>query len=325
MKGSERPVVYDPNTPMPTPLILDLLVALLCTALAFLAAVWASATPGMPAAPAREAAVEAGEAARGHSRARALLTRRFDRSVATGFLLTVSLGFVFAAGLVLGLLALLVRTQPALNRGDRSIAAWGYHHRTPFSTHGLNAITQLGNIKVVLVLAVTVAAVDLFRTRNRWSGLFLVVVLVGMELLSTGVKDLVSRTRPTFVPAAAHLGPSFPSGHSATAAAFWAAAALILGRGLARRGRRALAAAAVGVAVAVAASRVLLDLHWTSDVVGGLALGWGWFALCALVFGGRLLRPTAAVDTAAAAASAPPSVPTAPAGRGSSAAAGRLP
>jgi len=40
-------------------------------------------------------------------------------------------------------------------------------------------------------------------------------------------------------------------------------------------------------------------------VVGGLALGWAWFALCAVAFGGRLLRPTAAVDTAAAAAAAP--------------------
>jgi undecaprenyl-diphosphatase len=123
-----------------------------------------------------------------------------------------------------------------------------------------------------------------------------------MELIATGVMDLVERSRPALVSEAAHLGPSFPSGHSSTAAAFYAAAALVLGRRLAPGGRRLLATAAVGVAVAVAASRVLLDLHWLSDVVGGLALGWGWFAVCAVVFGGRLLRPTAAVDSASAAA-----------------------
>jgi hypothetical protein len=44
---------------------------------------------------------------------------------------------------------------------------------------------------------------------------------------------------------------------------------------------------------------VLLGLHWLSDVVGGLALGWAWFALAAVVFGGRLLIPTAAADVAA--------------------------
>jgi undecaprenyl-diphosphatase len=46
----------------------------------------------------------------------------------------------------------------------------------------------------------------------------------------------------------------------------------------------------VGLAVAVAASRVLLAVHWTTDVIAGIALGWAWFALCAVAFGGRLLR-----------------------------------
>ena len=33
---------------------------------------------------------------------------------------------------------------------------------------------------------------------------------------------------------------------------------------------------------------MLLDVHWLSDVVAGLALGWAWFAVCAIAFGGRL-------------------------------------
>ena len=63
--------------------------------------------------------------------------------------------------------------------------------------------------------------------------------------------------------------------------------------------RNVLAGAAVGIAVAVACSRVLLDLHWLSDVVAGLALGWGWFAVCAVAFGGWLLRFGAPVEEAA--------------------------
>ena len=35
---------------------------------------------------------------------------------------------------------------------------------------------------------------------------------------------------------------------------------------------------------------MLLDLHWLSDVVAGLAVGWAWFAVCSIAFGGRLLR-----------------------------------
>jgi membrane-associated phospholipid phosphatase len=65
-----------------------------------------------------------------------------------------------------------------------------------------------------------------------------------------------------------------------------------------------LAGIAVGVAVAVAATRVLLDVHWLSDVIAGLALGWGWFAVCAIAFGGRILRFGAAAETAARTADA---------------------
>jgi undecaprenyl-diphosphatase len=64
-----------------------------------------------------------------------------------------------------------------------------------------------------------------------------------------------------------------------------------------------LAGLAVGFAVAVACSRVLLDVHWLSDVIAGLALGWGWFALCAAAFGGWMLRLGAPVEQAQADAS----------------------
>ena len=107
--------------------------------------------------------------------------------------------------------------------------------------------------------------------------------------MTNTVKQIVARARPAIDPVAATLGPSFPSGHSSTAAAFFAALALLAGRRRTARTRAALVGVAVGIAVAVACSRVMLDLHWTSDVIAGLALGWGWFAACAIAFGGWLL------------------------------------
>ena len=44
---------------------------------------------------------------------------------------------------------------------------------------------------------------------------------------------------------------------------------------------------------------MLLDVHWLSDVIAGVALGLAWFSICAVAFGGRLLRFGAAADEAA--------------------------
>jgi membrane-associated phospholipid phosphatase len=127
---------------------------------------------------------------------------------------------------------------------------------------------------------------------------FLITATVGQTLMSNLVKELVDRVRPTANPIAHTLGPSFPSGHTTGAAACFAAFALVLGRGRSRNVQSLLAGAAVFIAVAVAASRVLLGVHWLTDVIGGLALGWGWFALCSIAFGGRLLRLGAPIEAA---------------------------
>jgi undecaprenyl-diphosphatase len=284
------------------PLIVDLFAALAAGFLALLAARWYAASGAAPARPTEEAARAVGQAVKPHRRARTLLARRLDREVASGLLLTIALAVVVGGGLVLGVLAALVRRAAVIRHVDNAVAAWGFTHRTSASTSGLHVITEFGDIRIVAALAVLVALADVHRPfgRGRWAFAFLVVVLGGMELAQLGIKGLVDRIRPTLVPAATGLGPSFPSGHSATAAAFYAAAALIVGRRLTRPARQVAAAGAVAIAVGVAASRVFLDLHWLSDVIGGLALGWAWFALCAVVFGGRLLFPTAAADTAAA-------------------------
>ena len=286
-------------------LLADLIAAFATGLLALVAARRYARSTAMPERPTEEVARVAAEAVREHTRLEQFVGRRLDPSVATGMLLTLALAVTLVGGLVLGILAVLVHRVVAVQDVDNSVAAWAYVHRGPASTSGLKAITDLGSIRIVLVVAVVLALFEAIRHRNGWSFLFLLVVLAGMEATMLGVKELVGRLRPALDPAATQLGPSFPSGHSATAAAFYAAAALIIGRSLKRPARQFVIAAAVAIAVAVATSRILLDLHWLSDVVGGLSLGWAWFALCAVIFGGQLLRPTAAADLASAEAGAP--------------------
>ena len=214
-------------------------------------------------------------------------TRRADSESVTGIALAVALAIVLCGGLVLAVFAFLVRSDTGLVRLDRSVADWGQRHASPLTDHVLNAITFVGQPVSIGMLAALVALAETIRTRNRWIAPFMLLVIAGTGLLTTTVKELADRARPAFNPIAETLGPSFPSGHSSWSAAFLAATALILSRNRGPHMRAALAGAAAGLAVSVAATRVLLAMHWLSDVIAGLALGWAWFAVCAIAFGGR--------------------------------------
>ena len=217
-------------------------------------------------------------------------------------MLCAALAFILASGILVGVLALLVRENSGLLSIDRSAATWSHDHASALVTSSLNLVTDLGATWTVVVLALILGTIEHLRTRNPWIAPFLVVLLAGEGLLTLSVKNVVDRVRPALNPAAHTLGPSFPSGHSAIAAAFYAGAALLFGRHMRQTGRAVLAALAAAIAVGVAASRVLLDFHWLSDVLAGLALGWSWFLVCAIAFGGTLLRYGAAVETVSQAA-----------------------
>ncbi|MDX6633857.1 MAG: hypothetical protein QOF06_60 [Solirubrobacterales bacterium] len=276
-----------------------LLLLLIATAAGLAAAFLTRLYPGPKGAPAVvEAAREAGQHATGPAGQRAARAARLDPEKATGLALTLALVAIIAGGAVLALLAVVVRSTDVLAGLDSSVAEWGDRHASAWSHDALTLVTYLGETWTVVVVAVAIAAVEIARTRNRWVVPFLLTVILGDKLLTEAIKQLVDRARPAIESVAATLGPSFPSGHTSTAAASWAAFALVAGRWWGRRAWPALAGLAVGIAVGVAVSRVLLDVHWLTDVLGGLALGWAWFAVCAIAFGGRLLSFGASAQAA---------------------------
>jgi undecaprenyl-diphosphatase len=202
------------------------------------------------------------------------------------------------AGAAVGLLFYLLRTHPRLAAIDLSVARWAAEHATTISTAFLKAVTQLGSTIIVVVVGVIVGLGVSLRTRRVAPALFMLIVLAGNSAIVNLIKVLVGRTRPTISVLTGFTGNSFPSGHSAAAAACWGAVALLVARNWSHSGRAAAYGSAAAVAVAVACSRVFLGVHWLSDVIAGLAVGWGWLALCSIAFGGRLLEFGAPVEVA---------------------------
>jgi undecaprenyl-diphosphatase len=283
------------------PFVLLLLVALGIGALITVVAAHYPHTAGF-SQPSDRVATEIGHVIAHHTRVRRVhrfLRARLDPETATGIALSVGLLLILLAGLLIGTLAYLVRSSPRLADLDRSVGQWGVDHSQTWSTDALELMTLLGDKKVIVVLALVVAAVEYIRRPSHWVLPFLAIVIVGEVLLTNGIKDVLDRVRPEFNPIAETLGPSFPSGHSAGAAAFFGAAALLMSRGRTPQQRALVFGIAAGIAAAVACSRVMLGVHWLSDVIAGVLFGWAWFSACSIAFGGRLLHFGAPAEKAA--------------------------
>lgn len=224
-----------------------------------------------------------------HPRLAAILRSRMDASTAAGLALTVAFGLVIGGAVVVGALLVMVQHNAGLARWDLSAARWGGSHATTGSTNFLRDVSWLGGTPVPVAIALATAIYVYARTRRPVVIGFLVVAVGGQWLVSNVTKVIVDRSRPDIHQLTGFSGSSFPSGHATTSAATFAAVALLLGIGKPRRTKILLAAGAAAIAAAVATSRVLLGVHWMTDVLAGLALGWAWFALSSIAFGGRLL------------------------------------
>jgi undecaprenyl-diphosphatase len=236
------------------------------------------------------------------------LRRHFDPKTETGVALIVATVVVIAVVAGIGVVIAMIRSKTGLERYDIRLAQYGADHATTWSTNAMRSISRLGSTPVVVALALIAMVIEMVRKPSRSLALFVALVVVGQFALSNGIKYIVERARPDISRLTGFAGTSFPSGHSTAAAACYAAIALILTRHRSRRTKIAGASIAAGLAVTIAATRVFLGVHWFTDVLAGLLLGWGWFTVCSIAFGGRLLTWGQPAATAEAVAEVSPGV-----------------
>ena len=239
-------------------------------------------------------------AVRRHPRARRLLRSRFDPASETGLLLTAALAGAIVALTGVGLLARMIHSGSGLASYDLAFARWGGGHATKASTRGLQLVSLLGGYPVLIGLSIVVAGLEYRRGAGNAVVAMLALVVGGQFAVVSLVKAFVNRPRPDILRLTGFSGASFPSGHAAAATAAFAAYSLLLGRRRSPAVKAALAGAAAAVATAVASTRVLLGVHWFTDVLAGVAVGWVWFTVISIAFGGRILRFGAPVAQAEA-------------------------
>ncbi|WP_426564418.1 phosphatase PAP2 family protein [Angustibacter sp. McL0619] len=193
-------------------------------------------------------------------------------------------------------LALLIRDQSgAVVRFDQrvvqSTTGWAIRHEV------LADIAEVGGYVLhpfVFRFAVLVAAILLWRNGARTAALWVASTMLVGTLLGVALKAAVSRARPVLdQPVSFASGFSFPSGHALNAALGCSLLVVLLWRPAGRRRHRVvLVAVAVVLTLLTGLDRLVLGVHFPSDVVAGWLVG-GLVVAASWVAFGPVLRQRA--------------------------------
>src|SRR6266487_2112419 len=154
---------------------------------------------------------------------------------------------------------------------DDAVRTWVLSHQVAGVVGAFRLITRAGSANVLTVLAVAMAA-WLWRSRGRHIAAVLVTAPAVATALFVGFKDLFGRVRPAGAVPLHLVSYSFPSGHATASTAVLVSLCYILARDGLLSHEVALVLGFLGPLL-VGLSRIYLDVHWTTAVLGGWGLG----------------------------------------------------
>lgn len=190
--------------------------------------------------------------------------------------------FVVAGGAVAAFIELADEIGPSeeIGRFDVALSAALGERLSSDVLYAFSVITRLGDFEFLLILSALVALVLLAQRRWMLAAAWVIATASG-GALSRLLKQLFARDRPFHEHGfAAETSFSFPSGHASGSMLVYGLLAYLI----VRHSRPALhiptALAACILIIFVGSSRVLLQVHYLSDVIAGYAMSAAWAALC---------------------------------------------
>lgn len=174
-------------------------------------------------------------------------------------------------------LAVLWQIIPSWHRFDVTWLGRIHTHTSAPLADALSVIGYGGSQFVAIPLSIGIAGY-LWHQRQRTRALLWMAAYFGGQLVVFLLKLSIDRVRPS-APGLLERSFSFPSGHAFTATFLFGGIVLLGWHRWTHGARWLLVLIASGWALAVGWSRLVLRVHYPTDVLGGFALGIAWLAL----------------------------------------------
>ncbi|MBC7455647.1 MAG: phosphatase PAP2 family protein [Massilia sp.] len=215
------------------------------------------------------------------SRLQRFVAARLSPEGAAGLHLTLGVALMLAAAWLFGGIAEDVVSGARITQLDVALAHYLHQHANAALTAFMLLVTHWHGMIGTGVMALMLAAYFYWRRARYWL-LTVVVVVPGGMALNVLLKYVFQRARPSFdAPLLTLTSYSFPSGHTLNAVMLYG----LLGSWLVLRHRRAgtralIVAGACAMVALVGLSRMVLGVHYLSDVLAATAEGCAWLAVC---------------------------------------------
>lgn len=186
--------------------------------------------------------------------------------------------------LFVSLLLIVILVLVVLIYGRNSFDQYVFKHIAPhitkIRTWIMIRISLLANHFFLVPIVVALIAIFLFK-KNKWMAIRTATVLLSSLLQMSLLKRLIQRQRPPDPLVDGITNFSFPSGHAFLAVAFyglliWCASVYISTKWL----KNAAIGFLILIIAAIGFSRIYLRMHYATDVLAGICMGFVWLDFC---------------------------------------------
>jgi membrane-associated phospholipid phosphatase len=212
----------------------------------------------------------------------AFVEQRFDPTRSDGLIVTLLvIAAIYAASLAAGLVEEVMEVQE-LEAFDKRVFAVTERWNTPAIVAVFRWITMFGNVQTLLAVVIVTTGFLLAHGPRA----FLLpswIAILGSEITTWSGKFALNRVRPEFLYDVTASSPSFPSGHAANSLAVYGMIAYVIARDLGPTRALHIYYWTLAAVLLIALSRVMLHVHYPSDVLAGLLVGTFWLLLAIVI------------------------------------------